>query len=675
MARCTLLKCRSSQPSVKHLNRQVRHAGHEDSNTDMSSVKHGKLLKERLRCRNCGVNNKLDSAACKRCQSILVAPAKRPQPPDRTDSDGESDDSEDVSPSASEGWDTDDSTETSGDGSENSGAPSCESRGDKLPRARVRHRKHSRPANFIRVNQRPMMEMKPGSNVWFQARIVKERATEILITFPGVTDDEDDTLEWVPKTSSRIWYGDYKTGSWKYLGKGSWRPKATNKPKAPPMPHASKSAVGKHVAQHTRHELPASSSEKVASVCSEDSAGDTRTRHRKEAMSDTDVAAREVCKRTESHDMSSSRAVHQNSRACHQEIGSKLASSPELGSDVPRHDPLKDWFSAYFRNLDEAALFEDHLAGYVQMDPCRAVERMISHSSATSTNPNEDSSSLGRGAASGHRASGAAVHNAPAFGPGDSVDEEVAVDHRSAKPSGQPHTADTDIRGDSEGEGNARGRERYLPDTFSRSRDHRRAASSEPLKVSSAPSGRAASAEPSGRRLSGKQWQPPKELCHLLDGMFEVRPRVARIQATEQRSDQEQIDGGNWAGTERKLLERGREGSEQRILPSQDPAPQEPGSSRIQQLHNSQARLRGRVLLSDSEDDSDGNAHGRHHHQPLKKSRTHSKEFNQPRPNGSVHRHPLVKKARGGDMDTKHSSPRPERMSASDKTRNFFMEA
>ena len=61
----------------------------------------------------------------------------------------------------------------------------------------------------------------------------------------------------------------------------------------------------------------------------------------------------EVCKRTESHDMSSSRAGHQVSRANQQEIGSKLARSPDSGSIQAEPDPLADWFSVHFQNLTE----------------------------------------------------------------------------------------------------------------------------------------------------------------------------------------------------------------------------------------------------------------------------------------------------------------------------------
>lgn len=34
-----------------------------------------------------------------------------------------------------------------------------------------------------------------------------------------------DQVEWVLKTSSRIWRGSYRNGDWKHLGKGAWAPR------------------------------------------------------------------------------------------------------------------------------------------------------------------------------------------------------------------------------------------------------------------------------------------------------------------------------------------------------------------------------------------------------------------------------------------------------------------
>ncbi|XP_075263533.1 uncharacterized protein LOC142355164 isoform X2 [Convolutriloba macropyga] len=579
----------------------------------MATSKHDKASKERSRCRNCGVTNSLTNEACRRCGfgMIVHASQKCHRPSSPNDSAGESDGAQDTSPSVSERWDSGDSTESSStDESDHSDEPSGTSGENKLSRRRARRRKHVRPANFIRINQRPMMEMKPGSNIWFQARIVKERATEVLITFPGVTEDEDSTLELVPKTSTRIWYGDYKTRAWKYLGKGSWRPKATNKRKAPPRPYASKSAVSKNAAEPVLRRQPASSSEKVASAGSEDSARDTRTRHRKDALSDTDVAAQgEVCKRTESHDMSSSRAGHQVSRANQQEIGSKLARSPDSGSIQAEPDPLADWFSVHFQNLTENAMFEDHPAGYSQMENCLSVEQMCSHDSATSTNPTTLPADRDPPETGISRPSDTTLLNDLSTRTGELEDEQAKPEQPARQL--QPHGKDV-LRINQLASGSS-----------ARPRDMRRAASTEPVRVSSTPSARAASAEPLDRRNSGHDWQPPKELCHLLDGMFEIRPRVARAQSDEKSAVCEHTDTLRFADSTGMHQPKSKDKSELRTHQPDTCTAAQPGPSKIQYHHPAQTRLRGRVLLSDSDDDSDDDLQRRTQVKPLKKARTH----------------------------------------------------
>ncbi|KAK9806214.1 hypothetical protein WJX72_005677 [[Myrmecia] bisecta] len=76
---------------------------------------------------------------------------------------------------------------------------------------------------------RPMLELRAGSNLWFQATILKESQNEMKVHFPA-TEDEEEVIEWLRKSSSRIWRGSMATKDWRHLGKGAWQPRA--KPKA-----------------------------------------------------------------------------------------------------------------------------------------------------------------------------------------------------------------------------------------------------------------------------------------------------------------------------------------------------------------------------------------------------------------------------------------------------------
>ncbi|KAF6256274.1 hypothetical protein COO60DRAFT_131917 [Scenedesmus sp. NREL 46B-D3] len=79
-------------------------------------------------------------------------------------------------------------------------------------------------------NTKPMMELKAGSNVWYQAYVLKESTNEAKVRFPDPDGGRADLLRtWVNKTSSRIWRGSYAHGDWQFLGKGAWKPR--QKPK------------------------------------------------------------------------------------------------------------------------------------------------------------------------------------------------------------------------------------------------------------------------------------------------------------------------------------------------------------------------------------------------------------------------------------------------------------
>eukprot|EP00883_Tetradesmus_obliquus_P002361 jgi/Sobl393_1/12527/SZX60765.1 len=79
-------------------------------------------------------------------------------------------------------------------------------------------------------NTKPMMELQAGSNVWYQAYVLKESLNEAKVRFPDPDGGRGDLLRtWVNKASSRIWRGSYAHGDWQFLGKGAWKPR--QKPK------------------------------------------------------------------------------------------------------------------------------------------------------------------------------------------------------------------------------------------------------------------------------------------------------------------------------------------------------------------------------------------------------------------------------------------------------------
>lgn len=131
--------------------------------------------------------------------------------------------------------------------------------------------------------------------------------------------------------------------------------------------------------------------------------------------------------------------------------------------------------------------------------------------------------------------------------------------------------------------------------------------------------GRSASEEPGVNH--GKDWKPPKELCHLLDGMFEVRGKDARASNTS--SHEKDLPSCTPCDTETNIREKV-------VTPAESPICNGSTEStkrkhlQVHSKHTLQARLantgvlkrqlapsvplraRGRVLMSDSED-SDSN--------------------------------------------------------------------
>ena len=132
------------------------------------------------------------------------------------------------------------------------------------------------PVIPTKFQQKPMVELSAGSNIWYQAYLVKESANEAKLRFPGefastaqtplrhhvhcsrgwllhvvmallaaanmsslpvrlccahwpprpgVNGCNKDKVEWVRKASSRIWRGSLSSSAWRHLGKGAWAPR------------------------------------------------------------------------------------------------------------------------------------------------------------------------------------------------------------------------------------------------------------------------------------------------------------------------------------------------------------------------------------------------------------------------------------------------------------------
>uniref|UniRef100_A0A7S0YIB1 Uncharacterized protein n=1 Tax=Polytomella parva TaxID=51329 RepID=A0A7S0YIB1_9CHLO len=77
------------------------------------------------------------------------------------------------------------------------------------------------------VPPKPMIEIEIGSNVWYQATIIKQTASEVKLSAhqPDAKSRQKLWRRWVFKASNRIWRGSYAKSAWRYLGHGGWTPK------------------------------------------------------------------------------------------------------------------------------------------------------------------------------------------------------------------------------------------------------------------------------------------------------------------------------------------------------------------------------------------------------------------------------------------------------------------
>jgi len=387
-----------------------------------------------------------------------------------------------------------------------------------------REKAKQKDPDFIKMNSRPMMEMKGGSNVWFQARIVKEKAAEVLVTFPGVTEDEEDTKEWVSKLSGRIWYGEYRTKAWKYLGKGSWRPKASTKMKVPPL-------VAKLLRE--REETGAAYMGKYA--C-------------KRVENDQQAACGEVRKSSAQYVLGEGtcgdRGMREADEKCELTSLSKHASAQQgdstQGSRPMNHEEsaLASWFHAHFENLKAADLFDDHPAGYSALE---VEHRTDSHRSASTSRE----VSLKEGSAHTQSYSRAQKIHTTTDG---ALDQPASVQQSHDRNSGEGKSAmgvgkcsRSSPVSDSEEEAELLGKRRHSPSNQVLDSDVDGDSEEKPRKRPPVRGGRTNTCEGaankygvkdrkrSPRKRRSKEWKPPKELCDLLDGMFEgVQPRGGR---------------------------------------------------------------------------------------------------------------------------------------------------
>ena len=78
---------------------------------------------------------------------------------------------------------------------------------------------------YQKCRGKPMVELKAGSRLFYQATVVVETRNELKLVFPAVDERDAIKEEWVKKCSSRIWRGSLSRKVWKHKGKGAWEPK------------------------------------------------------------------------------------------------------------------------------------------------------------------------------------------------------------------------------------------------------------------------------------------------------------------------------------------------------------------------------------------------------------------------------------------------------------------
>jgi len=368
--------------------------------------------------------------------------------------------------------------------------------------------------NFIKVNSRPMMEMEDSSNVWYQARILKERATELLVTFPGVKENEDETQQWVSKLSGRIWYGEYRSKAWKYLGKGSWRPKASAKKKIPPAvlrlrkegetglaaPGAAKDLGSQQRGANTGGGGRHGAEQATAKAKVEPKHGpkaEPKDEPMKGQWDNPSADEDEWAERT-----SPLRPAAPPQPADSAQGSQKLGGGGGLSA-------LAKWFDVHFQRLRDADLLRDHPAGYAVLE----ADRAESHRSASTSRE-------GSPRAPGHPHSG----GGGALKRGDSLPHPRSRERsRLRRTKSHGHDGSSDQEEEEEEDALPAKRRRTPPnhqpvlDSEEEEEEEEEAKQSPRRKRPAKAMGRPAQDRSRNKQRRSKEWKLSKELCHLLD--------------------------------------------------------------------------------------------------------------------------------------------------------------
>eukprot|EP00879_Flechtneria_rotunda_P021054 GHRR01022180.1.p1 GENE.GHRR01022180.1~~GHRR01022180.1.p1 ORF type:complete len:273 (+),score=65.75 GHRR01022180.1:708-1526(+) len=113
-------------------------------------------------------------------------------------------------------------------------------------KAKVQENERLDGSNML-PNTKPMMELEAGSNIWYQAYVLKESINEAKVRFPNPNANKHDLLRtWVKKASSRVWRGSYANSDWQHLGKGAWKPREKPKRGARGSGRRGADAAGSH---------------------------------------------------------------------------------------------------------------------------------------------------------------------------------------------------------------------------------------------------------------------------------------------------------------------------------------------------------------------------------------------------------------------------------------------
>lgn len=215
-------------------------------------------------------------------------------------------------------------------------------------------------SGITKVPQRPMMELEAGSNVWYQAYVIKETANEVRVRFPATTED-DERKEWVAKSSSRIWRGSYKSRNWKWLGGGAWAPKQGRKLNAC---HSWRDEDKFHSAE-CRSEPGWNPSEALTSCTVEDTHVPSPAEEEVMSPSNKKPKAVETCNHShvtiikEELDQTSTKSSPSKVKPPRMTSGSSVASDGVLISRPPLdmvYDPLAKWFEVHFLYLQAAGI-------------------------------------------------------------------------------------------------------------------------------------------------------------------------------------------------------------------------------------------------------------------------------------------------------------------------------